>query len=215
MMTGLAQDVRYAMRQLRRSPGFLAVVVLSLALGIGANSTIFSVLNAVLYRPMPYDHPERLVAIWETQQGHPDATQAPPIAEVNDWKRQNHVFEDIALTSQSERSTLSGMGEAEPIRVQDVTPNFFSVLGVKPVLGRIFLPNEMQDTTQTVIISNTFWKRKFNSDPGALGKTFAVQVSLPSTADASICGNRSIPRVAGTRSASITGSCPSAVSSRV
>jgi predicted permease len=175
MMTGLAQDVRYAMRQLRRSPGFLAVVVLSLALGIGANSTIFSVLNAVLYRPMPYDHPERLVAIWETQQGHPDSTQAPPIAELNDWKRQNHVFEDIALTSQSERSTLSGMGEAEPIRVQDVTPNFFSVLGVKPVLGRIFLPDEMQDTTQTVIISSSFWKRKFNSDPGTLGKTFAVQ----------------------------------------
>jgi predicted permease len=175
MMTGLAQDFRYAVRQLRRSPGFLAVVVLSLALGIGANSTIFSVLNAVLYRPMPYDHPERLVAIWQTEQGHPDSLQPPPIAELNDWKKQNHVFEDIALTSGYESSTLSGLGEAEPITVQDVTPNFFSVLGVKPVLGRVSLAEEMQDTTQTVVIGNSLWKRKFNSDPGVLGRTFTIQ----------------------------------------
>jgi predicted permease len=175
MMNGLSQDFRYAVRQLRRSPGFLAVVVLSLALGIGANSTIFSVLNAVLYRPMPYDHPERLVAIWETEQGHSDSLQPPPIAEMNDWKRQNHVFEDIALTSSTERSTLSGLGEAEPIWVQDVTPNFLSLLGAKPVLGRIFAAEEMQDTTQTVVISNSFWKRKFNGDHNALGKTFTVQ----------------------------------------
>src|SRR6266478_7812444 len=94
----LWQDVHYAARGLRKNQMFLAVVVLSLALGIGANSTIFSVLNAVLYRPMPYQHPERLVAIWETEQGHPDSTQPAPIAEMNDWKKQNHVFEDIALT---------------------------------------------------------------------------------------------------------------------
>ncbi len=175
-MTGLFQDIRYALRQLRKSPGFLAVVVLSLALGIGANSTIFSVLNAVLYRPMPYEHPERLVAIWETQLQKPeDGGQPPPIAEMNDWKKQNHVFEDIALTSFDERSTLSGLGEAEPITVQDVTPNFFSLLGAKPLLGRIFAPGEMQDTTQTVVISDSFWKRKFNGEPGALGKTFAIQ----------------------------------------
>src|SRR5579863_7933671 len=137
-MNGIFQDVRYALRQLRNSPGFLAVVVLSLALGIGANSTIFSVLNAVLYRPMPYDHPEKLVVIWQTQLQQPDSTQPPPIAELNDWKKQNHVFEDIALTSSRERSTMAGLGEPEPIQVQDVTPNFFSLLGAKPVLGRIF-----------------------------------------------------------------------------
>jgi putative ABC transport system permease protein len=175
-MSGLFQDVRYALRQFRKSPGFLAVVVLSLALGIGANSTIFSVLNAVLYRPMPYEHPERLVAIWETQLQKPeDSGQPPPIAEMNDWKKQNHVFEDIALTSSTERSTLSGLGEAEPIAEQDVTPNFFSLLGAKPVLGRIFAADEMQDTTQTVVISNSFWKRKFNGDPNALGKTFTIE----------------------------------------
>jgi putative ABC transport system permease protein len=174
--TGIGQDFRYAMRQLRKSPGFLAVVVFSLALGIGANSTIFSVLNAVLYRPMPYDHPERLVAIWETQVQKPeDGGQPHRIAEVNDWKRKNHIFQDIALTSSTERSTLSGLGEAEPITVQDVTPNFFSLLGAKPVLGRIFAADEMQDTTQTVVIGNSFWKRKFNGDPNALGKTFTIQ----------------------------------------
>jgi predicted permease len=175
MMESLLQDVRYGIRGLLKNPGFLAVVVLSLALGIGANSTIFSVLNAVLYRPMPYEHPERLVAIWETEQGHPDSTQPPPIAEMNDWKKQNHVFDDIALTSFTEASTSAGIGEAQPIRVQDVTPNFFSLLGVKPVMGRIFLAEEMQDLSQTVVISNSFWKRQFNSDPKVLGKTFNIQ----------------------------------------
>src|SRR5438552_19073530 len=88
------RDVRYAIRGVGKSPGFLVVVVLSLALGIAANSTIFSVLNAILFRPLPYPDQERLVVIWETEPGHPDATQAPPIAELGDWKKQNHVFED-------------------------------------------------------------------------------------------------------------------------
>jgi predicted permease len=173
-MTGLVQDIRYLLRQLRQEPGFLAVVVFSLALGIGANSTIFSVLNAILYRPMPYDHPERLVMIWQTEPGQPDSIEPPPIAEMVDWKQQNHVFEDIGLTSQTDASTLSGLGEPEPIRVQYSTASFFSVLRVKPVRGRIFLPEEMQDNTETVVISDSFWKRKFNRDPNVLGKTFSV-----------------------------------------
>ena len=137
-MNGLFQDARYAARQLRKDPGFLFVVVLSLALGIGANSTIFSVLNAVLYRPMPYEHPERLVVIWETERNHPVDMQPPPIAEMLDWQKQNHVFEDIALMSGNDRSTLSGLGDPEPIRLRQTTASFFPVLGVKPVLGRIF-----------------------------------------------------------------------------
>jgi predicted permease len=173
-MKGLPQDFRYAVRQLRREPGFLAVVVLSLALGIGANSTIFSVLNAVLYRPMPYDHPERLVVIWETEQGHPDSYQPPPIAESADWKKQNHVFEDIALVSGDNSSTLSGLGQPEPLRVQYTTASYFSVLGVKPILGRIFLPEEMQDNSESVVISDSFWQGKFSRDPGILGKTFKI-----------------------------------------
>jgi putative ABC transport system permease protein len=168
-------DARYASRGLRKNPVFVAVVVLSLALGIGANTTIFSVLNAVLYRPLPYQHPEQLVAIWETQQAHPDSEQPPPIAEMVDWKKQNHVFEDIALTSFIESATLSGAGEPELIHVQDVTPNFFSLLDTKPILGRIFLPEEMQDKAQTVLISSSFWKTHFNNDPKVLGRAFNIE----------------------------------------
>src|SRR5215813_8538746 len=135
-MSGLAQDVLYAMRQLRREPGFLAVVLLSLALGIGANGTIFSVLNALLYRLMPYKDPGRLMTMWQTEQGHPDSEQPPPIAENNDWKQQNHVFEEIALASNDDASTLSGLGQPERVRIKQTTASFFSVLGVKPALGR-------------------------------------------------------------------------------
>ena len=177
-MKGILQDIRYGVRQLHREPGFLTVVVLSLALGNGANSTIFSVLNAVMYRPMPYDHPERLVAIWQTEQGHPDSLQPPPIAEMVDWKKQNHVFEQIALTSNTNGSSMSGLGQPEPIQVQYTTASFFSVLDVKPTLGRIFVPEEMQDNSETVVISDPFWNRKFNRDPNVLGKTFNVDGSL-------------------------------------
>ena len=171
----LWSDLRYAARTLLRNPGFTTVVVLSLALGIAANSTIFSVLNAVLYRPLPFKQPDRLVVIWETEQGHPDSRQAPPIAEMVDWKKQNHVFDDIALTSFTESNNLSGIGGAETIRVQYVTPNFFSILGVNPFLGRIFLAEEMQEHVQSVVISTSFWKSHFNSDSNVLGKSFNIE----------------------------------------
>jgi len=168
----LIQDLKYAARSLRKNPGFVCVVVASLALGVGANSTIFSVMNAVLYRPLPYHGAERMVAIWETPAGHPDQWQPPPIAEVLDWQKRSHVFEDIALTSSTESSILSGTSGPEPIRVQDVTPNFFDLLGVKPILGRTFVADEQQELTQAIVISDSFWKRHFDGDPGVLGKSF-------------------------------------------
>jgi len=167
----LLQDTRYAGRTLAKSPGFLAVVLLSLALGIGANTTIFSVLNTVLYRPLPYEHPDRLMIIWQSAHG---SEQPPPIADTVDWREQNHVFEDIALTSGPEQGTFSGTGEPELIQVQDVTPNFFKLFGVEAILGRIFSPAEAQDRTQTVVISTSFWERRFNRDPSILGKTFSI-----------------------------------------
>jgi len=174
------QDLRVAARSLRKSPSFLGVVIFSLALGIGANTTIFSVVYNVLYRPLPYPDPDRLVSIYETPTGHPEITQAPPIAELQDWKKQNHVFDDIALTSGNEEAVFSAHGEPQPVVVQDVTPNFFALLGADPKLGRIFNASEMQDASQSVLISSTFWKTHFDSDPHVLGVTVRVN-GIPST----------------------------------
>ena len=170
----LAQDIRLSARNLRKSPGFLAVVILSLGLGVGANSTIFSVLDALLLRPLPYDHPEQLVTISEIQLNHPGSQQNPPIAESVDWKKQNDVFQDIALTSFGEESILSGTNEAERITVQESTPNLFGLLGVRPILGRVSFPDEMRDHDQTVVLGESFWKTHFNRDPNILGKTFRL-----------------------------------------
>jgi putative ABC transport system permease protein len=171
----LGADVRFAIRSLLKNSGFLVVVVLSLALGIAANSTIFSVLNTFLYRPLPYPHPEKLAVVWETEAGHPDRRIPPPIAELVDWQKQNHVFEDIALISFNDTASISGLGEPRPLRVLYATPNLFSLLGAKPVLGRVPIPSEAQDRAQTVVISDEFWKRELNGDPQVLGKTFAIE----------------------------------------
>jgi putative ABC transport system permease protein len=171
----LFTDIRVATRSLLKSPGFVAIVLLSLALGIAANSTIYSVLNAVLYRPLPYPESDRLVAIWQIDPAHPDDRQAPPIAENVDWRSENHVFEDIALTSQRDTASVAGVGEPRMLRTQYVTTNFFSLLGAKPTLGRIFVPEEAQDASQTVVISDEFWRREFNGDPNVLGKTLNIE----------------------------------------
>src|SRR3984885_5930254 len=104
VIENLRKDLQFAFRNLRKSPGFLTVVILSLALGIGANSTIFSVLDAAMYRPLPYPHPAQLVVIWDTEPGRPDTEQPAPIAELNDWLAANHSFQDIALTTGNEIS---------------------------------------------------------------------------------------------------------------
>jgi len=168
-------DVRIAARGLAKSPGFVAVVVISLALGIAANSTIFSILDAILYRPLPYPNSNRLVVLWQSEQAHPESRQPPPIAENVDWNKQNHVFEDIALTSQRDSAAVSGLGEPRTLQTQYVTPNFFALLGAKPVLGRVFETQEAQDWVQTVMISEEFWTREFHRDPNVLGKSFNLE----------------------------------------
>lgn len=200
------RDVRIAARGLTKSPGFVAVVVISLALGIAANSTIFSILDAILYRPLPYPQSNRLVVLWQSEQAHPESRQAPPIAENVDWKEQNHVFEDIALTSQRDAVAVSGLGDPRTMQTQYVTSNFFALLGAKPILGRVFQPQEAQDWVQTVVISEEFWTREFRRDPNVLGKTFDMEAVVstvvgvmpakfaPFTVGRSTCGSRSMRR---------------------
>jgi len=168
-------DIRYALRTLRKNPGVAAVVVFSLALGIGANTAVFSALDTVMLHALPYEHPENLATIWSTQTTDPGSKDLPPIAEVADWKKQNHVFADIAGIGIPDRVTLAGLGEPGLIQIQSATPNFFDLIGVQPALGRVFRAAESQDQFQTVVISNAFWRNRFNSDSGVLGKTFRIE----------------------------------------
>jgi predicted permease len=171
----LWQDVRYSARILAKSPGFAAVVIFSLALGIGANTAVFSVMNAVLLHSLPYEHPEELVTIFSTQKWDPTpGIDVVPLADVATWKKANHVFADIGAVAGVGEATLAGLGEPVQVPVQSVTPNFFTLVGVQPVLGRVFRVEESHEDSQTVVISDALWKTKFHGDAAVLGKTFRI-----------------------------------------
>jgi putative ABC transport system permease protein len=154
-----------------KKPGLRRRGDFSLALGIGANTAVFSVMNAVLLHGLPYEHPEELVTIFATHQGAPDTV---PLADVATWKKANHVFADMGAVGFIDMATLAGLGEPVQVPVQTVTPNFFTLVGVQPVLGRVFRVEESHEDTQTVVISDALWKAKFHGDAGVLGKTFRV-----------------------------------------
>jgi len=170
----LWQDVRYAARVLAKGPGFAAVVIFSLALGIGANTAVFSAMNAVLLHGLPYEHPEELVTIFSTQKWDATSEDGVPLADVATWKKANHVFTDMGAVGFIGLSTVAGLGEPVQVPVQFVTPNFFTLVGVKPVLGRVFRVEESHEDSQTVVISDTLWKAKFHGDAAVLGKTFRI-----------------------------------------
>ncbi len=169
MIGEVGQDLRYGLRMLMRNPGFTLVAVLALALGIGANSAIFSVVNAVLLRPLPYQNPDRLVMVWEeaTHLGFPKNT--PSAANFVDWRDQNTVFEGMSAIA--ERSfNLTGVGEPERFDGRRVSANLFDLLGAKPELGRSFRTEEDRPGSRVVILSYGMWQRRFGSDPGIVGK---------------------------------------------
>ncbi len=145
-MTNLVQDARYAWRVLRKSPGFTAVAVLVLALGIGANTAIFSVVNAVLLRPLPFDQPNRLVHLWHVppQASFPGMTifTVSP-ANFLDWRSQSHSFEGMSAYGFG-RYTLTGSGQPESTRVVAASSGFFSILHAQPLLGRVFLDGDVE-----------------------------------------------------------------------
>jgi len=164
------QDLRFGFRQLLSKPGFAAIATLSLALGIGANTAIFSLVDAVLLRPLPFHDPDRLVMVWEdaAKIGFPRNTPAP--ANYVDWKAQNRVFEDMAAINWRSFN-LTDEGEPEKVEAQAVTANFFPLLGVKPDLGRVFNAEEDQPgRNNVVVISYGLWQRRFGGDPALIGK---------------------------------------------
>jgi putative ABC transport system permease protein len=170
----MLNDLRYAVRQLRKSPGFTTAAVLTLALGIGANTAIFSVVYAVLLRPLPYREPERLVQLYETglrAGGSRDWVSFPNFL---DWRRQNQVFEDVAAYRYWP-TTIAGEGTPETVLGLQVTSGLFSVLGVHPSLGRTFLPEEDQPGKGNVaILSYNLWQRRFGGSHSIAGRPITI-----------------------------------------
>jgi putative ABC transport system permease protein len=169
-----ARDFRHALRMLHRNPGFTAVAVLTLALGIGANTAIFSVIDSVLLRPLPYHEPAQLVMVWESNSQHPSPhnTVSPP--NFLDWQSRNTVFSDMAYIADV-RNNLTGNGAPEEVVVQAVSANFFSVLGVHPLLGPGFTPeNGQAGHDNVVILSAGLWKERFAGDPAIVGKSILL-----------------------------------------
>jgi putative ABC transport system permease protein len=179
MMSGLMQDIRYAIRQLRKSPGFTTVAVLTLCLGVAANTVIFSVMNATVLKALPFPDPSKLVLVWETYGKGPDNLNIVSAPNYWDFARQNHVFENIAIFDSAGRGyNLAPAGasrEPEQVSGLRVSSTFFSVLGVHPFLGRDFLnEEEVHGKDHVVILSYGLWKRRYGADRGLVGKTIRI-----------------------------------------
>ncbi len=172
-MGTFVQDVRYSIRMLLKSPAFTAIAVLTLALGIGANTAIFSVVNSVLLRPLPFHQPERLVQLWETEASPGTYPFTGP--DYLDWQSQNHSFEAMSLFTWGGRVNTSGVGEAETAALVRTQANFFSVLGVQPRIGRTFAAGEdMAGKNHVVVLSYGFWQRHFAGRPDIIGQTVSL-----------------------------------------
>jgi hypothetical protein len=167
-METLIKDIRYGFRVLRKSPGFTFVALLTLALGIGANTAIFSVVNTIVFRPLPYTAPQRLVGVW-TRDLKRAGTQYPvALPTFHDWQNQAHAFAGITAYCFN-RFHVSGREGPDETRGILVTPNFFLVMGVTPVLGRSLQPAD--DREHVVVLSDVLWRRRYNADRNVLGTT--------------------------------------------
>src|ERR1044072_7173372 len=178
-MNTLFQDLRYSVRTLLKNPGFTLVAVLALGLGIGANTAVFSIVNAVLLRPLRFEKPGQLVALWETNlsQGLSRSQVSPVI--FTDWRQQEQVFAGMAAWWYPQVNLTDTDTEPARVRTIDVTDNFFSVLGVQPMLGRSFLPGEdKRGASAVAVLSYSLWKNRFGSDPNAVGKPIALDGSV-------------------------------------
>src|SRR3989442_2004295 len=186
-MQTLLQDIRYGLRGLWRQPGFTLIAVLSLALGIGANTALFSLLNTVLLKPLQFSEPDRLAVIWEDSPsigGHDDVA----VANFVDWKAQNKVFDDMAALS-FRSFNITGDGEPEKVMAYGATANFFPLLGVTPAWGRNFLPEEDRPGgAKVAMLSYGLWPRRYAAHRRIIGSSILLNghhrpiiVGMPAT----------------------------------
>src|SRR5213076_858410 len=167
----MLNDLKFALRQLVNNPAFSAIAILTLALGIGANTAIFSIVNAVLLRPLPYPDADRIMVLNESSGPGQDYSVALP--DYFDWRNDNTVFEHLAATHKESRN-LSGIPGREPERIScaSVTRNFFNIIGLPPEIGRTFSEDEDKvGGPPVVVISDRLWQRAFNRDPAAIGRS--------------------------------------------
>jgi putative ABC transport system permease protein len=170
----LARDAGYGLRQVRRNPGFSAIAIATLALGIGGITAMFSAVDAVLIRPLPYAGADRLVMIWDDLSKSGDLSKHfPTPAESLEWRRHNAVFTDIAATQPGD-ATLSGDSEPEQVPARKTTANLWSVLGVNPLIGRVFTEEEDVKGVRVVVISYGLWQRRYGGSPHVLGRKITI-----------------------------------------
>jgi putative ABC transport system permease protein len=174
-MQTLIQDLRYGARMLRKNPGFTLIAVLTLALGIGANTAIFSVVNAVLLRPLPYREPERLAQIWEKKRDSGNNVISPD--NFLDWQKQAKSFEGLSIYDVW-LPAISTAGKTEQIVGISASANFFSLLGVTPQLGRTFAPDEEKaGKDRVVVISHSFWENRLGGKADVIGEKLTLDQS--------------------------------------
>src|SRR5271169_3420834 len=176
-METIIQDLRYVLRQFRKKPGFTAVAVLTLALGIAVNATMFSLVSAFLLRRPPGHKPNRVAVVSSVDPAQGCQADASPVSAPNylAWREANHVFADMAAADEYRNVSLTSQRETESVRSAAVSPNYFSVLGVTPQLGRIFQASEDKaGQDQVVILSHDVWERRFGSDASVVGTTIRL-----------------------------------------
>jgi len=173
-MRDLAQDFRYAARLLLRAPGFAFIAIAALALGIGANTAIFSVVDTLLIRPLPYAQADRLAVVWEYNMPRDRKTNVVSPGNFIHWRELNQSFKDLAAVSMTFRTTLTGAGDPTELPVQYISGTLFGILGVRPAIGRDFTPQEDAPGVGAVAISDRLWRNRFGSDPSIVNKTITL-----------------------------------------
>jgi putative ABC transport system permease protein len=174
-MGAALQDLRHGARLLARSPGFSLVAILALAIGIGANTAIFSIINTLLIQRLPYRDADRLAIVWENNIARQRKTNVVGPANFLHWREMNHVFEDLAAVTFSYSVTVTGNGEPEELQAQSISAQLFPLLGVQPAIGRGFTEAENVPGSTTVVISDRLWKRRFGGDPAILERPIVSQ----------------------------------------